>query len=276
MNEISDSYQLPSTTPVESSTASNEDEIMGKEEFLTLLVAQLQNQDPLNPDDPTEFTSQLAQFSSLEQLVNLNTSMTELADAQLDSERFASIDLIGKEVVYQESEFAFEEAPVDIGYQLDGTASSITMTIQNEDNVTVATLNPTELEAGNHFVEWDGLDSEGNIAPAGNYNIILQATAGGEETSVAISPLIRSMVTGIDFDSSTGGALLYTRAGEVSMANILAAYESEDAAFEETTSSSTEDTTKAARTAAFPYSTESVPKDDDQIALEQLQYYLEG
>lgn len=275
MSDISEIYQFPNTTPAESLTASNQDEIMGKEEFLTLLVAQLQNQDPLNPDDPTEFTAQLAQFSSLEQLVNLNDSMTELADAQIDSDRFTSIDLIGKEVVYHESEFAFDGTPVDIGYQLDGTASSVTITIQNQDGATVATLTPTDLEAGNHFLEWDGLDSQGDTVPDGKYNIVLQANAGGEETSIAISPLVRSMVTGIDFDSDSGEATLYTQAGEVSLSNILAAYEANKQAIEET-GASTEDTTKVARTVPSLFTKESVPKDEDQIALEQLQYYLEG
>lgn len=274
MSAISEIYQFPSTAQTETSSTSKNDEIMGKEEFLTLLVAQLQNQDPLNPDDPTEFTAQLAQFSSLEQLVNLNDSMTELADAQIKSDRFTSIDLIGKEVVYQESVFEFSGNPVDIGYQLDGTASSVTITIQNEDNTTLATLTPTDLEAGNHFLEWDGLDSGGNNVPDGKYHIVLQANAGGNETSVAISPLIRSKVTGIDFDSTTGGALLYTQAGEISLANILAAYEADGNAINKT-GYSINDINKVAKTATSPYVTESVPKDEDQIALEQLQYYLE-
>ncbi|MBU1232272.1 MAG: flagellar hook assembly protein FlgD [Proteobacteria bacterium] len=274
MSSVSEIYQFPSTAPAESSTTSTKDEIMGKEEFLTLLVAQLQNQDPLNPNDPTEFTAQLAQFSSLEQLVNLNDSMTEMTDAQIQSDRFTSIDLIGKDVVYQESEFAFDGNPVDIGYQLDGTASSVTMTIQNEYGATLATLNPTDLEAGNHFMEWDGLDSEGNIVPDGKYHIVLQANAGGDETSVAISPLIRSMVTGIDFNTETGGATLYTQAGQVNLSSIVAAYEANSKTTEET-ASSTEIITEAANTAASLNTTESSLKYEDQLALEQLQYYLQ-
>lgn len=274
MSDISEIYQFPSTAATESSSSSTKDEIMGKEEFLTLLVAQLQNQDPLNPNDPTEFTAQLAQFSSLEQLVNLNDSMTDLADAQIESDRYTSIDLIGKEVVYQESEFAFDGTPVDIGYQIDGTASSVTISIQNEYGATVATLKPTELEAGDHLLEWDGLDSEGNTVPDGKYNIVLQANAGGEETSIAISPLIRSEVTGIDFNTETGAATLYTQAGEVSLSRILAAYKADDTTDEETVSS-TENITEVARTATSLYSAKSAPKDEDQIALEQLQYYLE-
>ncbi len=69
MSSYIDSINQATTASLGISTAKNSnDAVMGKEDFLTLLVAQLQNQDPLNPDDPTEFTAQLAQFSSLEQL----------------------------------------------------------------------------------------------------------------------------------------------------------------------------------------------------------------
>ena len=83
---------------------------LGKEDFLTLLVAQLQNQDPMNPEDATEFTAQLAQFSSLEQLFNINESMESLASAQIQSDRFATMDLIGKTVSYQDGDFSIEES----------------------------------------------------------------------------------------------------------------------------------------------------------------------
>ena len=83
-------------------------DIMGKEDFLTLLVAQLQNQDPLNPDDPTEFTAQLAQFSSLEQLFNLNESMDKVATSVNDSQKLSALSMIGKEVAYADSEFTLK------------------------------------------------------------------------------------------------------------------------------------------------------------------------
>ena len=76
-------------TPVYSDQSGGD---LGKEDFLTLLVAQLQNQDPMNPEDATEFTAQLAQFSSLEQLFNINENMEDLALAQQQSDRFSTMD----------------------------------------------------------------------------------------------------------------------------------------------------------------------------------------
>jgi len=192
---------------------------MGKEDFLTLLVAQLKNQDPLNPDDPTEFTAQLAQFSSLEQLYNLNDSMQALSVAQGNSEKLSTLGLIGQSVSYHGSAFTFDGKPVEVGYQLDSTAASVTLSIQNNKGQTVSTLQAaaTELGAGNHFLTWDGTDQNGNLVPSDSYKIILQASAGGENTSIAAAPLIRSEVTGVDL--STG--MLTTRDSEVLLKNVL-------------------------------------------------------
>ncbi|MBW2659807.1 MAG: flagellar hook assembly protein FlgD, partial [Deltaproteobacteria bacterium] len=116
---------------------------MGKEDFLTLLVTQLQNQDPLNPDNPTEFTAQLAQFSSLEQLFTLNESMNDLVTSNAASDKFSSLNTIGKEVAYQSDSFNFSGESREIGYQLDSPATEITLELQ-QNGTTVATLQGTE------------------------------------------------------------------------------------------------------------------------------------
>lgn len=220
----SDIYSFSNATPAApagtgATSAVAAKDIMGKEDFLTLLVAQLKNQDPLNPDDPTEFTAQLAQFSSLEQLYNLNDSMQALAVAQGNSENLSTLGLIGQSVSYNGSAFTFDGKPVEVGYQLDGTAASVTLSIQNDKGQTISNLQAeaTELSAGNHFLTWDGTDQNGNFVPSGSYKIILQAKAGGENTSIAAAPLIRSEVTGVDL--STG--MLTTRDGEVLLKNVL-------------------------------------------------------
>ncbi len=212
------SLSSPATNAGNKSSMAAKD-IMGKEDFLTLLVAQLKNQDPLSPDDPTEFTAQLAQFSSLEQLHNLNDSMQALATAQGSSEKLAALSLIGQNISYYGSAFTFDGQPVEVGYNLDGTAASVTLSIQNEKGQTVSTMQAenTELAAGNHFINWDGKDQNGNPVPGGKYNLILQANAAGENSTIAAAPLIRSEVIGVDL--STG--MLTTKDGEVLLKNIL-------------------------------------------------------
>jgi flagellar basal-body rod modification protein FlgD len=229
----------PSTTATASAStsATKTADIMGKEDFLTLLVAQLKNQDPLNPDDPTEFTAQLAQFSSLEQLYNLNESMTGLTTAQANSEKLAALSLIGKEVSYNGSKFTYDGTPVSVGYQLDGTATSVTLSLQDANGKTVKTLQAadTELTAGNHFITWDGTDLDGNPVAAGSYKIVLKATASGKDASVAAAPLISSEVIGVDLSNG----MLTTSAGEVLFNDLIRV----------TGSESSTQTTKAATTA---------------------------
>ena len=204
------------------SAKSADDAVMGKEDFLSLLVAQLQNQDPLNPDDPTEFTAQLAQFSSLEQLFTLNDSMENLVASNANSDRLSTLSTIGKEVAYNGKSFEFNENPVEIGYQLDGQASEVTLSLQM-DGATVTTLTGKELSPGNHFMTWDGLTKDGKKAPMGNYTIVTHAKATADE-SVGVVPLIKSEVTGVDLEGQNGSTLV-TKAGEVSYSNILGVYE---------------------------------------------------
>ncbi len=218
------------TTPTEVTSAGtlaslqDSNDIMGKEDFLTLLVTQLQNQDPLNPDEPTEFTAQLAQFSSLEQLFNLNSNMENLVTSNANADRLSTLQTIGKNVVYQDSDFSFDGKEVEIGYQLDGNASEVTLYLQ-KNGTTVKKLNATDLTEGNHFITWDGLTDSGTPAENGNYKIVIQAAAA-EGESVAASPLLKSEVTGVDLGGSYGGTLL-TQAGEIGFNQILGVYEIE-------------------------------------------------
>ena len=80
---------------------------MGKEDFLQLLVAQLQNQDPLNPSDPTEFTAQLAQFSQLEQMTNMTESLEGLTLMSSEMQQMSALSLMGQEVTAQTEAFHF-------------------------------------------------------------------------------------------------------------------------------------------------------------------------
>jgi flagellar basal-body rod modification protein FlgD len=205
-------------------SATTKETSMGKEDFLTLLVAQLQNQDPLNPDDPTEFTAQLAQFSSLEQLFTLNESMENLVASNAASESLSALSTLGKEVTYLGDTFNYEGFPVEVGYQLDGIATEVTLSLQ-QNGATVASLNGTDLTEGNHFISWNGLTEEGKTAPSGEYKIVISAKAVDGE-SVAAAPLVKSEVTGIDMDVESGG-ILVTQSGSINFNKIFGVYEPE-------------------------------------------------
>jgi len=204
------------------SAKSARDASLGKEDFLLLLVAQLQNQDPLNPNDPTEFTAQLAQFRSLEQLFTLNEGMSSLVAANANSDQLSTLSTIGKDVAYHGADFTFSGEPVQLGYKLDGPAAEVTLTLR-QNGMDIATLSGEELTAGSHYLQWDGLLENGTPAPPGDYTIALQAKARDGE-SLGAAPLIRAEVTGVDLGGANGGILI-TTTGEVPFNSILGVYE---------------------------------------------------
>lgn len=194
------------------------DAVMGKDDFLKLLVAQLKNQDPLSPDDPTAFTAQLAQFSSLEQLTTLNSSMDKLVSSNTSSQSLSTLSTIGKDVTYAGSSFNFTGDSTQLGYKLDSAAASVTLKLQL-NGATVATLDGQELSAGNHYITWNGLTKAGLPAASGKYTIVVQAKAA-DGTSVGASSLIKSEVTGVDLNGDSGSTVI-TKAGEIAFSSIL-------------------------------------------------------
>ncbi len=224
MTTVSGTTNTSSNT---ATTSSSKTSALGQDQFLTLLVAQLQNQDPLNPADATEFTSQWAQYSQLEQLFNLNDSMEQLATAQNNSERLSALTLIGQDVVVENSEFTLGKESVEIGYKIDGTVTDVDLLIKNSDGKTVATLSASDLSEGNHFLTWDGKNSSGTALDPGTYSIQISAK-NGTTASASVSPLVRSEVTGIDLSGSE--AKIVTALGEYAISAIHGAYDSTQSA----------------------------------------------
>lgn len=261
MTTIPGISQNTATTANKTSTSNT----LGQEQFLTLLVAQLQNQDPLNPADATEFTAQLAQYSQLEQLFNLNDAMDNLATAQTNSQKVSALSLMGKEVVVEDSKFTFDGSPVQVGYNSDGAASKIALQIKNSAGVVVATLQASETGKGEHFLTWDGKDESGNVLPSGTYQIGINAKSASAETTVEVSPLVRNMVTGVDLSGSE--PTIITKTGEFTIASIHGVYDSsktttEDSQTSTTTATDAEATTASPTTAATPATTTAETADE--------------
>ncbi len=183
---------------------------LGKDDFLKLLVAQLQHQDPLKPADPTEFTAQLAQFSSLEQLFSVNATLEKLAASQ----NMASLSLLGREVMVENASFTLGEGKVQLGYRLDAPAEEVTLFIRDSFGRTVAMLDGKQLGAGEHFLTWDGSDSLGQVAPKGEYSVLVSAVRGQDE-AVAATSLIKGTVTGVELNGSR--SRIVTTAGTFGM-----------------------------------------------------------
>lgn len=194
-----------------------EDVSMGKEDFLKLLVAQLQNQDPMNPDDPTEFTAQLAQFSQLEQLTNVNKSLAGLNTMSSEMQRMSALGLIGQEIIAQSDQFRFDGESVELGYRLEGPADEVQLYVLNQNGSTVAEIPVSGLAAGEHFIDWDGTGLGGAVLAPGDYSLVAKAI-DGQEQEIATQGLIRGRVTAVDMAGSE--AQLETSSGVFAMSKL--------------------------------------------------------
>ncbi len=166
---------------------------LGKDDFLKMLVAQLKNQDPLNPLDGADFTAQLAQFSSLEQLSNMNAQLEFMNLYQASMNNAQSVSLIGKEVTATGDIVRAEGASADLNYILSEDARDITIKIYDADGNLMDTLEPGSQEEGENSVTWDC-----SGVAAGNYSFEVSAT-GGNGDEIPVYTIMTGRVTGVTF-----------------------------------------------------------------------------
>lgn len=174
---------------------------MGKDAFLRLLISQLQHQDPLNPADSTEFTAQLAQFSSLEQLSNIHAALAELKLYQASINNAQSVSFIGREIEFRGNQVELEAGrPVGLEFELEGAARQASVSLYDASGRFVCDLVLEGLSAGRQTVAWDGRDRNGSPVPAGLYRFEVQAQ-GAKGEAVAATPYARGRVNGVGFEN---------------------------------------------------------------------------
>ncbi|MEW6659755.1 MAG: FlgD immunoglobulin-like domain containing protein [Thermodesulfobacteriota bacterium] len=181
--------------------------VMGKEDFLKLLTTQLQYQDPLSPADPKDFVAQLSQFSSLEQLINLNTTMGDLSTSftnlQSSQQMSQGLSLLGKTVKAQGNVFTVNSGEVgEISYVLGGAASKVTVSISDSSGKVIRTLDLGSQAAGENQISWDGKDSNGNQMADGTYSFQVNAL-DSEGAAVTTASLVSGKVEEVLQDSGT-------------------------------------------------------------------------
>ncbi|AFN75366.1 Flagellar hook capping protein FlgD [Melioribacter roseus P3M-2] len=195
---------------------------LGKDDFLKLMIAQLKNQDPLNPMDGTEYASQLAQFSSLEQITNLNNYLKQSVDANymltqsINNTMLAN--LIGKEVkIGGDSIKVAGQDSVTLGYDIPDGVKSVKINIYNQYGTLVKTIEAPN-KKGSNFVDWDFIDGNGNRVADGDYTFEVNAYNYNNE-EVEVTQYKSGPIDGVKYTES--GTLLIINGVEYSSGDIL-------------------------------------------------------
>lgn len=191
---------------VSSASAASEsvmNDILGKDAFLELLIAQLKNQNPLEPLQDQEFISQMTQFSSLEQLQNMNETLSQnvewdmLMSQTINNTMAAS--LIGREVTAGTPSFAIGEGETPpITFETDSFAVSGTITVYDAAGDQVRAIAVSNLQAGENSVTWDGKDANGNDLASGTYTYEIDLY-GTDGASLAVDSYITGTVTAVKY-----------------------------------------------------------------------------
>lgn len=200
-------------------TTSTSEAVMGKDDFLTLLITQLQNQDPLNPSDSTEFTAQLAQFSSLEQLQNINDALASFEVYQSTSNNIQASNFIGQTVTAAGDTVSVANGSSDsLSIELDDPAQAVYIQIYDIYGGYVTDIEAGSLDAGMHTLAWDATDQYGADVDDGQYTFSVMAV-DADGNSVSTTSYITGQVTGVDYQS--GETMLLIGDQEVSIASLI-------------------------------------------------------
>ena len=198
VSNISDSFTniLQDNSPQET----KKEDPLGRDAFLKMLLAQMKHQDPLNPMDGTDFSAQLAQFSSLEQLFQMNDSLSSLTTTLEPKGNENVLDYIGKQVLSEDDTLQLSNGTVIGGSFTLEQAEDIIISVYDDIGREVITLYPGQLEAGTHEVEWNGYDRTGEPVLDGIYRFELTAVEDGG-IYVPITAATSGLVTGVTYEN---------------------------------------------------------------------------
>ena len=198
---------------------------LGRDDFLNLLVTQLQYQDPLNPMDSTDFTAQLAQFSSLEQLTNMNTQLGALATAQTALNNSQAVAYIGRTVLSDGNATLIADGQTEpLQVSLDAPAAEVFVSVYDGSGALRSTFSADAMPAGRGAIEWAGADMNGNPLPDGSYWFEV-AAVDGAGNEVAAAPMSSGRVSGVAFED--GAARLVVNGQSVPLDSIIEVIQSD-------------------------------------------------
>ena len=188
-----------------------------KNMFLTMLVKQLQYQDPLNPMENTEFTAQLAQFSQLETMTDMKESMDKMSALQTSVNNIQALSFIGKQVEAKGNTVQFSGQAANLTITLEDKAAQVKVTLYNSEGSPIRSMITKNAPKGDVACAWDGKGDDGETVSNGKYHYSIEAI-GYDGKAIATTSYAKGLVTGVRYDS--GNIYLEIGDKEVSLADV--------------------------------------------------------
>ena len=192
---------------------------LGQADFLKLMTAQLQNQDPFAPVDNTQMVAQMAQFSSVAGITQMNTTLSAIADKLGGTTASDAMSYVGRTVLTQgNTAYPRSSGGIAGAVELDSPATDVNVTITDQNGATLKTMSLGAQPAGTVSYDWDGTTDGGTPAGAGPYTVTVTAQNGG--TNIASRGLVWAPVESVSNPGSGSPTLSVTGIGSVPISAI--------------------------------------------------------
>lgn len=191
---------------------------LGQDAFMQLMLAQLKNQDPTKPMDPSEFLGQLAQFGTVSGIQDMQGSISTLSDALRSTQILGGTSLVGHEVLADSDQAALgATGSVHGSATIPEGATAAGLVITDNSGQLIRRM-PISSQQGDVDFEWDGTTDQGTRAPSGNYNISVLASVGGAAEQVQTR--LVSHVGSVTVDPNTYSLTLNTDLGPIPLSRV--------------------------------------------------------
>jgi flagellar basal-body rod modification protein FlgD len=197
--------------------------VLGKDDFLRIMITQMRHQDPTRPFNAEQFATELAQFTSVEQMQNMNQNISKLANQGQPLERLAMTNLIGKTVTVDRERFPYtENSNETISFILPKDASQVRVAVIAENGETVAEKDMGALKSGENSFIWDGKKANTLPAKSGNYTLRIEAQDEHGQP-FASNSRVQARVVGLSFEGAEAVLLIGdpNRPEKVTMRNVI-------------------------------------------------------
>lgn len=188
-----------------------------QERFMSLLVAQLKNQDPMQPMDNAQVTSQMAQLNTVTGINNLNSTVEGMAKSFSGSQTVGATSMLGKTVLTEGNTMQLANGKASAAMDLQQSADSVQVNVLDKSSNVIKTIDLGPMGKGSHQFEWDGTDASGSTLANGSYKFEIKATAAGQKADVTSMSI--SQVMGLR-NGAEGAALLTSDGSEVALSAV--------------------------------------------------------